>query len=81
MTPAGGAGHGTAPSSRPARSSAAAIPTRLEHVTPEWLTAFLGTRHPGVQVEALEVLDHTQGAATRMRIRVQYAEGARAGLP
>jgi aminoglycoside phosphotransferase (APT) family kinase protein len=57
------------------------IPTRIEHVTPEWLTAFLAVRHPGVRVDELEILQHTQGAATRLRLRVRYAEDARAGLP
>ena len=57
------------------------VPTKLEHITPEWLSAFLGTRTPGVRVEDLEVLDRTQGAATRLRVRVRYASGADSDLP
>jgi aminoglycoside phosphotransferase (APT) family kinase protein len=57
------------------------VPTRPEDLTPQWLSAFLGTRTPGVQVEHLEVLDRTQGAATRLRVRVRYAPGADCGLP
>jgi aminoglycoside phosphotransferase (APT) family kinase protein len=57
------------------------IPTRLEHVTPQWLSQFLAVRNPGAQVEDIEIVQHTQGAATRLRLRVRYAEGGRAGLP
>jgi aminoglycoside phosphotransferase (APT) family kinase protein len=57
------------------------IPTRTEHVTAEWLTAFLAPRHPGVLVEDLEILGSTQGAATRLRLRPRYAEGRDGGLP
>ena len=42
---------------------------------------FLEPRHPGVVVEAVEVLESTQGAATRLRIRPTYGEGHDAGLP
>jgi aminoglycoside phosphotransferase (APT) family kinase protein len=57
------------------------VPTKLEHITPEWLNAFLGSRTPAVQVDDLEILDRTQGAATRLRVRVRYADGADGGLP
>ena len=57
------------------------VPTRLEHITSDWLSAFLGTRTPNVQVEDVHVLDRTQGAATRLRVRVRYASGADGGLP
>jgi aminoglycoside phosphotransferase (APT) family kinase protein len=62
-------------------TASADIPTRIEHVTAEWLTAFLTASHAGVEVTNLEILDHTQGAATRLRLRVRYAEGHDAGLP
>ena len=58
-----------------------AIPTRPEHITAEWLTAFLAERHPDVLVEAIEVLGSTQGAATRLRVRPTYAPGRDGGLP
>src|SRR4051794_23971225 len=57
------------------------VPSKLEHITPEWLGAFLATRTPNVRVEGLQVLDKTQGAATRLRVRVRYAPGADGGLP
>ncbi len=47
------------------------IPTRLEHITAEWLGDFLG-----VPVDDLEILQRTQGAATRLRLRVHYADPA-----
>ena len=50
------------------------IPTRVDHVTAEWLGEFLGLR-----VDDLEILQHTQGAATRLRLRVRY--GQPVGLP
>jgi aminoglycoside phosphotransferase (APT) family kinase protein len=50
------------------------IPSRIEHVTAEWLTEFLGVR-----VDHLEILQQTQGAATRLRLRVHY--GQPVGLP
>jgi aminoglycoside phosphotransferase (APT) family kinase protein len=57
------------------------VPTRPDDITPEWLSAFLQTRNSDVRVEDLEVLGKTQGSATRLRVRVRYAEGADAGLP
>ncbi len=58
-----------------------AIPTRPEHITAEWLTAFLAERRPDVFVEAIEVLGSTQGAATRLRVKPTYAPGRDGGLP
>jgi hypothetical protein len=57
------------------------IPSRPEHISAEWLTEFLAPRHPGVVVEALEILDSTQGAATRLRVKPTYAPGRDGGLP
>jgi aminoglycoside phosphotransferase (APT) family kinase protein len=59
----------------------ALIPSRPEHVTAEWLTAFLAAWHPGILVEELEILSTTQGAATRLRLRPHYADGRDGGLP
>jgi aminoglycoside phosphotransferase (APT) family kinase protein len=55
------------------------IPTRIEHITAEWLTSFLAARHPGVVVDDLEIMQRTQGAATRLRLRARYSRPA--GLP
>jgi aminoglycoside phosphotransferase (APT) family kinase protein len=57
------------------------VPRSREDLTPEWLTAFLQTRHPDVVVEGLDVLGSTQGAATRIRLKPAYAPGRDAGLP
>jgi aminoglycoside phosphotransferase (APT) family kinase protein len=57
------------------------VPTRREDLTPEWLTAFLQTRHPDVVVDDLEIIGSTQGAATRVRIKPTYARGHEGGLP
>ena len=59
----------------------ALIPVRPDDVTAEWLTDFLAARNPGVLVESVDVLDSTQGAATRVRLRPRYAPGRDAGLP
>ena len=57
------------------------VPLRPEEITPGWLTDFLASRNPGVQIDELEVLSSTQGAATRLRVRPVYAPGRDAGLP
>jgi aminoglycoside phosphotransferase (APT) family kinase protein len=57
------------------------VPTRPEDVTADWLTSFLAPRNPGVQIDDIAVLDSSQGAATRLRVRPQYAPGRDAGLP
>lgn len=56
-------------------------PVRIEHVTPEWLTGFLAVEHPDVRVDDIEITERTQGAATRLRLRLRYAAGHDAGLP
>jgi aminoglycoside phosphotransferase (APT) family kinase protein len=57
------------------------IPSRPDDVTASWLTAFLAPHYPGLVVEGLEIVDSTQGAATRLRLRPRYAEGRDCGLP
>jgi hypothetical protein len=59
----------------------ATVPVRPEDVTPEWLTQFLAPSNPGVLVEDIEIIDSTQGAATRLRVRPRYAPGHDGGLP
>lgn len=41
----------------------------------------LAARHPGVEVDAVEVLADTSGSANRLRLGVTYRPGADAGLP
>jgi aminoglycoside phosphotransferase (APT) family kinase protein len=57
------------------------VPSRPDDVTAEWLTAFLAPRNPGVVVEDIQILDSTQGAATRLRVQPTYAAGHDGGLP
>jgi aminoglycoside phosphotransferase (APT) family kinase protein len=57
------------------------VPTRPDDISAAWLTAFLEPRNPGVIVEELEIVESTQGAATRLRVRPSYAPGHDAGLP
>lgn len=45
------------------------------------LTALLAARHPGAEVDAVEVLDDTSGSANRLRLGVSYRPGADGGLP
>lgn len=57
------------------------VPARTEHITPAWLTAILAQRYPEVSVNELDILQTTQGAATRLRIAPHYAPGGDGGLP
>jgi aminoglycoside/choline kinase family phosphotransferase len=50
-------------------------------VDAEHLTALLASRHPGVEVASISVLDESSGSANRLRLAVTYAPGADAGLP
>jgi aminoglycoside/choline kinase family phosphotransferase len=50
-------------------------------VDAEHLTALLASRHPGVEVASVAVLDESSGSANRLRLAVDYAPGGDAGLP
>jgi hypothetical protein len=57
------------------------LPITVEEVTPQWLTAALRTRAPGVTVRACEVLDVINTTTTKIRIRLDLDEaGQRAGI-
>lgn len=45
------------------------------------LNELLRPKHPDVQVTSVEVLDATDGSASRLRLAVAYAKGHDAGLP
>jgi aminoglycoside phosphotransferase (APT) family kinase protein len=45
-------------------------------LSPEWLTAMLGNRHPGVTVAGTEVTERLETVATKVRFRVEYAAGS-----
>jgi aminoglycoside phosphotransferase (APT) family kinase protein len=52
------------------------IPTTDDDLTPEWLTAALAPRYPGVAVAAVEVVDRHELTNAHARIRVTYDEPA-----
>src|SRR5690606_28593695 len=62
-------------------SPAVPIPLTLdEALTPEWLTAALGTRHPGIEVTAVEPGPVISRVATNARFRIECAGGVPEGL-
>jgi aminoglycoside phosphotransferase (APT) family kinase protein len=52
------------------------IPTTADDLTPEWLTAALAARYPGVAVAAVEVVERHELTNAHARIRVTYDEAA-----
>jgi len=52
------------------------IPTTADDITPEWLTAILAPRYPGVAATAVEVVERHELTNAHARIRVTYAEPA-----
>jgi hypothetical protein len=56
------------------------LPVTLQEITPEWLTAALRERHPGVSVDALEIAEVIRGTSTKIRIRLHYRD-SRTPLP
>lgn len=58
------------------------LPVELDEITPEWLTAALRIRQPGVTVRKVEVVDMVRGTTTKIRLRLDHDEAGRAaGLP
>lgn len=58
----------------------AGIPEGVDEVTAEWLTAALGSSHPGTEVGALTVGDVVHGSLTKIGLTCEYAANP-AGLP
>jgi hypothetical protein len=57
------------------------LPLALGEITPEWLTAALRVRAPGVTVRRFEIIDVRNGTCTKARLRLDLDEaGARAGI-
>ena len=48
-------------------------PTTADDVTPEWLTAALAERHPGTEVESVEVVERNEVTNAHARLRMTYA--------
>jgi hypothetical protein len=58
------------------------LPTAIEEIDREWLTAALRTRAPDTAVEAFEIVDVMHGTCTKVRLRLELNEaGRRAGIP
>jgi len=53
------------------------IPSAPEELTAEWFSQALAARAPGVQVSAVRVLDRHAGTTGRVRVALDYADGAR----
>lgn len=51
------------------------IPTDWSQVTPEWMTAALSPRLPGVRVGGVRLVSHDEGSNMRARFALTYAEG------
>jgi aminoglycoside phosphotransferase (APT) family kinase protein len=56
--------------------SAVPLPATPEEVDAAWLTQALAPRHPGVQVDAVEVTGVEEVTNTHVRLRVHYADAA-----
>lgn len=48
------------------------LPTAVEELTPEWLTAALRTRTPEVTVRDVEITEILWGSATKVRLHARY---------
>jgi hypothetical protein len=58
------------------------LPITLEEITPEWLTAALRGRNPGVTVRGAEIVDVIYSTCTKIRLRLDLDEaGRKAGIP
>src|SRR5688572_26606290 len=57
------------------------LPLVVEEIDPDWLTAALAERLPGVRVDAIDVVEILWGTATKVRLRPRYAGGADPSLP
>jgi hypothetical protein len=52
------------------------IPLQWEQITPEWMTAALQSRLPGVKVAEAVIVTADDGTNRRVRFGLEYAEGA-----
>lgn len=58
------------------------LPTTVEALTSEWLTAALRARAPGVTVENARIVDINNGTCTKIRVALEMdAAGKAAGIP
>lgn len=52
------------------------LPGDVDGLTPEWLSQALATRHPGVRVREVELLDRTERTNLHARLLLRYDEAA-----
>lgn len=52
------------------------IPDRPEALTPAWLSEAFGPSLPGVDVDAVEVVERHSGTTGRARLRLRHASGS-----
>lgn len=58
------------------------LPITLEEITPEWMTAALRTRAPGVGVTGCRIVDMVRGTTTKIRLDLDLDDKATAaGIP
>ncbi len=57
------------------------LPRQLQEISAAWLTQLLQPRYPGIEVQALDVLEVRNGHTTKLRAHLQLNEvGQRAGI-
>src|SRR5436309_2346984 len=57
------------------------MPTRVDELTPRWLSTALSVRTPGTLVESVDVESVIWGTATKVFLRVAYARRPENGPP
>ena len=57
------------------------VPRRWSDLTPDWMSAALSSRCPGVSVESVAVEDAVDGTNSRARVRLAYPPGSPGGPP
>lgn len=63
-------------------ANARPLPMHIEDITAEWLTHALRTRAPGATCRGVEVVDVINGTCTKVRLRLDLDEAAKAaGIP
>lgn len=50
------------------------IPSRIEDITPSWLTLAFSAQHPDVTISHAEVVDAIMGTSSKVRLRLSYAD-------
>ncbi|MDB5723865.1 MAG: hypothetical protein JWQ16_619 [Novosphingobium sp.] len=58
------------------------LPIEFDEITPEWLTAALRTKQPDVTIRKVDVIDMVRGTTTKIRLRLDLDDAAKAaGIP